>query len=95
MFPRETTIEDLISQVEVAVEVELGKIPQIFVENERRLTIPMVCDVDKIVDLLVTAVLKIVDKDTIETDMVTMRFNSSSLAYHRCTCTLDSGPLLR
>ncbi|WP_339044771.1 sodium:solute symporter family transporter [Cardinium endosymbiont of Tipula unca] len=92
LMPTETTIAGLISGVEVAIKSELGKVPKIFVDNERRLTIPMVCDVNKMVDLLATAVLKIVNKDTIETDMVTMRFNSSMLAYHRCEDVKDKHP---
>ncbi len=61
LLPTETTISELISQVEVAVAAELGVVPRIFVEDEEKIKKPIVCDVDKIVDLWATTVLKIID----------------------------------
>ncbi|TDG94184.1 sodium:solute symporter family transporter [Cardinium endosymbiont of Culicoides punctatus] len=93
LAPKKITLSNLISKVEVKVENELGIMPRIFMEKEEPLS--MICDVDKIVDVLVTAVLRIVSKDNVEKDMVRLDIHSATLIFHQCEKVHEKHAVLR
>lgn len=77
LLPTEIAIGKLVSKLEVALEAELGEIPRILVENEALLQEKMVCDVDKTTNLLVAAVLRVINAENIQTNMVRMQLHTT------------------
>ncbi|TDG95007.1 HD domain-containing protein [Cardinium endosymbiont of Culicoides punctatus] len=93
VIPETVTIGELIEKVEIGLKDKLEIKPKIDVEHSDHLYMTITCDVDEVVDLLKTAILRIADKDNIEIEVVKFDIYSAMITYHDHTRLNQKGSL--
>ncbi|ROT46974.1 sodium:solute symporter family transporter [Candidatus Cardinium hertigii] len=82
LLPTEITLDDLINRVENALEREIQYAPRLLIEHkDHMLPVKITCDVNQIIHLLVTAVVRTIDPDHLDKPFVKIQLHTTQLKY--------------
>ncbi|WP_123662627.1 sodium:solute symporter family transporter [Candidatus Cardinium hertigii] len=82
LLPTAISINQLINKIEVALEREMENGPRLFIEHkDNTVPVKIVCDVNQIIHLLVTAILRTAKSDVLETQFVRVYLYTTHLQY--------------
>lgn len=86
LHPTVIDLDDLIDQVEIELEQELGYLPRLFIERcERSGKLPatLVADRDQLVTLLVAAITDVIKESQVVRPFITLALHTTHLQYKR------------